>query len=372
MFELTDLRNGLLEWGPSSHRDATRRDCIVSRRHRDSKMSVRERVSSVLATLPPARHAFAYGSAVLRDASVSNVERALDLVVVVDDPVRWHVENMEMNPSHYAGQMRASGVRGVDFVSRRLGVGAHYNSRLSDAHGRAFKYGVVGKKDLLDDMHTWRHLFVAGRMHKPHYEALGCEEVRRAQTLNIRAAARAALLTLPESFSEGEFHRAVVGLSYHGDIRFIFAAEDGKKIERIATANADEMREMYAEALAERVDIGTLSESPPTSSSWSQDKSLDTVIGLLADLPPSVLTMLGNAVRVPVDMSPEETATVVSEAFKNDSTRISAAVSVCLRQIVRVSSARQAFAALLSTSPTKTVGYVGAKFFKAASSLFEK
>jgi translocator assembly and maintenance protein 41 len=39
---------------------------------------------------------------------------------------------------------------------------------------------------------------------------------------------------------------------------------------------------------------------------------------------------------------------------------------------VRVSSARQAFAALLSTSPTKTVGYVGAKFLKAASSLFEK
>lgn len=336
-------------------------------------MSVRERVSSVLATLPPARHAFAYGSAVLRDASVSNAERALDVVVVVDDAARWHAENMEMNPSHYAGQMRASGARGVDFVSRRLGVGAHYNSRLSDALGRAFKYGVVGKEDLLDDMHTWRHLFVAGRMHKPHFEALGCEEVRRAQALNIRAAARAALLTLPESFSEGEFHRAVVGLSYYGDIRFIFAAEDGKKIERIAAANADEMREMYAEALSERIDIVRLSESSSSSSSsWSQDKSPGAVIGLLADLPPSVLTMLGNAARAPADASPEETATLVSQALKNDSTRVSAAVSVCLRQIVRVSSARQAFAALLSTSPTKTAGYVGAKFFKAASSLLEK
>jgi hypothetical protein len=93
----------------------TRRPSANTRRHLDSTMSVRERVSSVLATLPPARHAFAYGSAVLRDASVSNAERALDVVVVVDDPAQWHAENMEMNPSHYAGHMRASGVRGVDF-----------------------------------------------------------------------------------------------------------------------------------------------------------------------------------------------------------------------------------------------------------------
>ena len=29
------------------------------------------------------------------------------------------------------------------------------------------KYGVMGLQPLLDDLNTWRHLYVAGRLHKP-------------------------------------------------------------------------------------------------------------------------------------------------------------------------------------------------------------
>ena len=52
----------------------------------------------------------------------------------------------------------------------------------------------------------------------------------------------------------------------------------------------------------------------------------------------------------------------------DDPERVGDAVRACVRQIVRASTLRQAVAGLLSTSPLKTIAYVGAKFVKSAQS----
>ena len=65
-----------------------------------------ERIAGVVGGLPAVEHAVAYGSAVLTNASFADSSAALDVLVAVSDPVKWHEENMRVNPSHYAMQMR--------------------------------------------------------------------------------------------------------------------------------------------------------------------------------------------------------------------------------------------------------------------------
>ena len=324
---------------------------------------VTERVRELLGALPRVEHALAYGSVVLRDASVERSERALDVLALVEDPLTWHAANMARNPSHYAPQMRAIGARGVVGVSAGLGCGTHYNARLTDASGRGYKYGVASVEDVVRDLVRWEHLFVAGRMQKPHETVVESAALRAARERNVRNAANAALLALPETFTEFEFHRAVVRLSYDGDIRFLFAAEDEKKIERIARSNGDAMRDMYAEALHEIRAGGDLEAS---TTNWSQDKSAAALERRVLSLPAAVLTMI----RGEMGLMSVDDATLAA-ALGGDRARASSLVKACLRRIVRVSSFRQALAGLLSTSPAKTLAYVGAKFSKSARSRLE-
>jgi len=315
-----------------------------------------ERAAGVLAALPPVEHAIAYGSAILADAvAASPSAPALDVLLTVRDPVAWHEANMRENPSHYAPQMRLVGARGTDAVSRAVGVGAHYNAALADNRGRGYKYGVVGTSAAVEDLTTWKYLFVAGRMHKPHVTLVASEAMLAAQKENAAFACRAALLTLPETFSELEFIRALVRLSYDGDIRFMFAAEDARKVERIASGNAEETRAMYEETLRGAFFRDVVCASSTSGGAWTQDKSLDVTRAHVAGLPANVRAGLPR-------LDGDEDA--LGAASRSD------AVSQRIRDIVRVSSTRQALAAFLSTSPSKALAYVGAKFFKSAASRF--
>lgn len=63
------------------------------------------------------------------------------------------------------------------------------------------KYGVIGLEDLRDDLTTWRHLYVAGRLHKPVAHLATHPSVLEAQQSNVQGAAAAALLLLPPAFT---------------------------------------------------------------------------------------------------------------------------------------------------------------------------
>lgn len=77
------------------------------------------------------------------------------------------------------------------------------------------KYGVMSVSDLLDDLVTWRHLYAAGRLHKPVVR-LGeggeaKEEVAAGQRRNQDAALAAALLLLPHRFTTRQLLSTIVG-----------------------------------------------------------------------------------------------------------------------------------------------------------------
>jgi len=69
-------------------------------------------------------------------------------------------------------------------------------------HTQMVKYGVISTKSVLDDLRTWRHLYVAGRLQKPVLMLVSkVEELEGAQAANLQAAAAAALLLLPTHFT---------------------------------------------------------------------------------------------------------------------------------------------------------------------------
>ena len=50
----------------------------------------------------------------------------VDIVFVVDDPVKWHAENLKMNSTHYSG-LKYLGARGIATIQESWGCGIYYN-----------------------------------------------------------------------------------------------------------------------------------------------------------------------------------------------------------------------------------------------------
>lgn len=66
-----------------------------------------------------------------------------------------------------------------------------------------------------------------------------------ALSSNLSAALSCALLLLPEEFSEADLYFAISSLSYIGDIRNVFGAEDPNKVENIVIKSLEKFRDQY-------------------------------------------------------------------------------------------------------------------------------
>ncbi|KAF5827914.1 mitochondrial matrix Mmp37 [Dunaliella salina] len=231
---------------------------------------------AVLSHLPPVQHAFAYGSGVLHQPGLYMPERSkpaiqldgnceqtnpqptspssstpmIDYILSVDDPLKWHMLNIQKNPEHYSWVAKL-GPGAITGIADHVGVGIHFNTLVRMQGGQMIKYGVTRTSLLLDDLHTWRHLYVAGRLQKPVLTLASCvKEVEAAQAANQRAAAAAALLLLPPIFTTKDFLTKIVTLSYSGDVR-MGIAEDPRKVERIVQGSRPALDDMYLPLISE-------------------------------------------------------------------------------------------------------------------------
>jgi len=110
--------------------------------------------------------------------------------------------------------------------------------------GATIKYGVTTVDALCSDLLTWNSLYLSGRMHKPIRIIKDDARVRLTQQVNLTSAARTALLTLPEKFTEQELFERLAGFSYGGDPRMMFA-ENPDKIRNITKPQQPQFRELY-------------------------------------------------------------------------------------------------------------------------------
>jgi translocator assembly and maintenance protein 41 len=241
------------------------------------------------------------------------------------------------------------------------------------------KYGVMSAADLCADLLTWRHLYGAGRLHKPVATLAADGRVAAAQAANLRAALDAALLLSPRRLSAGALARRIVGLSYAGDVR-MGLAEDAAKVARIAAGSAAGLAALYGPAMD--------AEGPPlrparlSADVWQQDDSREAALARLARLPAAALLALGAAQgRRPYALRPLAAEVEAGQpggggsagALRLDvaaaalrSGNHAGALAAALAGIVRRSSERQALAGLLAAGPAKSAAYLGAKLAKGA------
>ena len=82
-------------------------------------------------------------------------------------------------------------------------------------------------------------------MHKPLRIIKDDARVRLTQQVNLTSALRAALLTLPEEFSETELFERIAGISYSGDPRMLLPAENRGKVANIVRKQGPQFKELY-------------------------------------------------------------------------------------------------------------------------------
>ena len=179
----------------------------------------------------------------------------IDLLLTVSDSISFHTQNLQRYPNHYSALARLCGPKFCNGLQRseRCGAGVFFNplvdspaaaSDVNDARrGRKIKYGVIQIDDLINDLTTWRWLYVAGRMHKPTVTVEGledCDRVAVAQKQNLDMALAASLLLLGSDASNIEIDsktyelttlfEKIASLSYKGDPRMDVGGEDPHKI----------------------------------------------------------------------------------------------------------------------------------------------
>ncbi len=81
------------------------------------------------------------------------------------------------------------------------------------------------------------------RVLKPH------APLAEPQQANLEGALRAALLLLPETFTDFQLFAAVASLSYRGDFRMAFGAENPRKVTNIVEGSLSHFHALYHPAL---------------------------------------------------------------------------------------------------------------------------
>lgn len=240
---------------------------------------------------------FAYGSGVKKQLGYENAavqqKTMIDLIFAVDDPVRWHSQNLQLNSSHYSA-MKYFGHRGVAAYQCSVGAKLYTNTLVPLENGQLIKYGVIATHQLIDDLCNWSYLYVAGRLHKPievlHSPANAT--VENAICVNLKNAIHTSCLLLPESFSFFDLFYTISNLSYAGDFRMIFG-EKKDKVKNIVTPQLEDFYQYYLPTLSQfSSEILSLPAAYSHRGLIIQNKSPEIKLEHLQNLPKSLLQRL--------------------------------------------------------------------------------
>ncbi|XP_014471680.1 PREDICTED: phosphatidate cytidylyltransferase, mitochondrial [Dinoponera quadriceps] len=308
---------------------------------------------------------FAYGSGVFRQANNDN-ENMLDLIFVARNPNKWHAENLQRNPGHYAHLLRLLGHKAITRVQEGSGANIYYNTLIRTSQGQLVKYGVISEVSLMEDLLDWNHLYLSGRLHKPVKVLVEPDEgsqLRTALVQNLHSAVHATLLLLPEHFTEIEFFRKITGLSYHGDFRMIFG-ENKEKINNIVAPQLAHFKQLYEPVLKHFDNYVDIPRSDDVAVACHQDTSPAAKVHHLNHLPRTPQIKLVRAwSHGPRSRDTEDCLRAV--AHDPECCEI---LEQCLKDIVWRSSVTQSLKGIVTAGLVKSVKYSGAKIIKMLQS----
>ncbi|KAL3115887.1 hypothetical protein niasHT_007187 [Heterodera trifolii] len=310
-------------------------------------------------------HAFAYGSGAIPQREEDPNTKMVDFLIVCTDSLLFHQQNLLQNPSHYSLPFRWFDANWVNQMQRLSGARLYYNTRIS-TQGRLIKYGIIQEDDLETDLLDWTWLYAAGRLQKPVLEVYNGRgetsdvqrtgrNIGRALFDNYRAAAHAALLQLDGWFTMDQFLNKVVSISYGGDVRRYFGAEDPQKEEKLVAGASRQLRALYKPILEADREVQLHADDK-----IEQDCSTPIVFFRLTQMPRAVLE------RISKTYYPQRKAADTEEllypiAHRHD---LNQRFSGVLQSIVYEASLRQSAKNFLTAGITKSLQYVGPKLRK--------
>lgn len=307
---------------------------------------------------------FAYGSGAFKQAN-NDSNNMLDLIFVVRNANKWHAENLANNSKHYAQLLRLLGPKVITNMQEGLGAKIFYNTLVKTSQGQLIKYGVISEVSLVEDLLDWNDLYLAGRLHKPVKVIVEPDEnsqLRTALVQNLHSAVHAALLLLPEHFTEIDFFKKITSLSYHGDFRMIFG-ENKDKISNIVLPQLHHFKQLYEPILKHFDDYINIPKSDMTVT-CHQDISPATKIHHLNHLPRIPQVKLVRAwSQGPRSKDTEDCLHAIAhdpECYE--------ILEQCLKEIVWRSSVTQSLKGIVTAGFVKSVKYSGAKIIKMLQS----
>ncbi|XP_015794489.1 phosphatidate cytidylyltransferase, mitochondrial [Tetranychus urticae] len=233
-----------------------------------------------------------FAASVLSNGSAKKDANMVDLVVVVDDSLEFHRNNLRNNAQHYS-LLRHLGPKGVAHIQDNFGARVYYNSlvTIKDDNGvdRLIKYGVISRKNLINDLFDWDFLYISGRLHKPVkiiHSPSDDGSIAKALSINHQNALYSALLLLSETFTEEQLFTTIANLSYNGDFRMTFG-EDKNKVSKIVKPNIEKFRSIYQPYIGSSIEKGLLTFNS-NQRTYFQDLSPRVLFHNLSLLPKKV------------------------------------------------------------------------------------
>ena len=210
-----------------------------------TKVDIRVRIANFIKTLPETVSVKAYGSSIaFQSGYKENEKKQVDLIIIVDNIKKFYEENLKMNKYMYKFTPRMY-FKHAKSESLKKAAGICYTTDIIYGED-TYKMGVIEKNDVLDDLLNWKTFYIAGRFQKEMFTAVSDEEIERANEVNKRNALTTALLLLrKDDPSLIDLYEQICSLSYMGDSRKSFKAEDPKKIQKLASGSKEHFDREY-------------------------------------------------------------------------------------------------------------------------------
>lgn len=265
--------------------------------------------------------------------------------------------------AHHYSSVRWLGSRALVSLQDKFGAGVYYNT-LVPVEGRVIKYGTISRDNFLLDLNEWQWLYLAGRLHKPVHMILrpNDDDVVSALKANLNSAVTAALLCLPEYFTEEELFLRIAGLSYAGDFR-MFVGENKNKVQNIVSSNFESFQELYRPIL---LNSGQLHFS--SSGKYHQDQASDVLLSRLMSLPQNLQLKVAQTLEGKKD-KPSLVESALVKASK-DRAECSQLVNKGVTAIVKRSSITQSVKGIFTAGGHKTLIYSVQKLTKMMKGIF--
>ena len=188
--------------------------------------------------------AYGYGSGIFKQSGYTSKDKPqIDLIFVVEDLKKWHLENMKLNRHDYsligkvffkyASLSKLKGTTGITYVSN------------IKENGNIYKYGTIEEKDLIENLNTWKSFYMPGRFQKTIYPIKQSDSLITAIDKNRdNALLLSSYLQEKNEVTKKDIFVTLCSLSYLGDTRMKFA-ENPRKVLNIVEGSFDILNSIY-------------------------------------------------------------------------------------------------------------------------------